>query len=92
MLRSRNEEYENLRRQFKEYETAVTQKFEGDVKSQFTQYETRIASLAKENEELRRRLQEAGDLNRKLVEYENKIVLLSQETERLNTIIANKNE
>lgn len=70
----------------------MSQKFEKEVKPQFAQYETHLASLSKENEDLRRRLQEAGDFNRKLVEYENKIVLLSQETERLNSIIAAKLE
>jgi hypothetical protein len=34
--------------------------------------------LNKENEELRRRLQDLGDLNRKIVEYESRIAMLGQ--------------
>jgi regulator of replication initiation timing len=92
LLKSKNEELETLKKQFKEYEYSVNQKFEGEIKTTLIQYENHINGLTKETEDLRRKLQEAGDLNRKLVEYENKIVLLSQEMERLNVIVTNKIE
>ena len=48
--------------------------------------------VCKENEELKRRLQEVGgDSSRKIAEYENKIAMLGQELERLNGVIERKN-
>ena len=44
-----------------------------------------------ENEELKRRLQEAGSVNKRIPEYESKISALSQEIERLNSVIDKKN-
>lgn len=52
---------------------------EGQVKTQFIQLDSAVTSLKKENQELRRRLQQAGDLSRTIAEYQNKIMLLSQE-------------
>ena len=48
-----------------------------------TAYEQNISTVNRENEQLRRKLQEAGDLARKLGEYENRIALLSQQLERI---------
>lgn len=44
-----------------------------------------------ENEELKRRLQDAGAAGKRIPEYESKIAVLSQEIERLNGVIDKKN-
>lgn len=49
-MKAKSDELEALRKQFKEYEFAVSQKFDGEVKTQFAQYETHLAALSKENE------------------------------------------
>ena len=52
--------------------------------------EAKVRSLASENNELTRRLQELSNANRKIAEYDNKIALLSQEIERLNGVLRGK--
>lgn len=52
--------------------------------------EAKVRSLASENNELTRRLQELSNANRKIAEYDSKIALLSQEIERLNGVLRGK--
>ena len=92
MLKAKDDENVNLRTQFKEYEISVNHKWETEVKGGFSQYESSIDNLKKENEDLRRRLQDAGDLGRRISEYENKLAVTSQEMDRLNQIIRTKTE
>lgn len=47
--------------------------------------------MCAENEDLKKKLGEAGDVYRKASEFENKVALLSQEIERLNSILEKKN-
>ena len=48
--------------------------------------------LCNENEELQRRLAEAGQLKGVVADSENRISLLSQEIERLNLVLEKKNQ
>ena len=68
----------------------MSQKYEGELQRKVTTYESTLQNYTRENEELRRRLQELNELTRKVSEYENKIALLAQELERLNEIVRQK--
>lgn len=95
LLRSRNEEFDRMTRQIKEFEMTVNQnnqKVEVEVKNKYAQYESALNALSRENEELKKRLNDAGDLGKRITEYENKLVLAAQEMERLNLILKNKND
>ena len=46
-------------------------------------YEQTVGKLTRDNEELNKRLREAGDIERKRYELENKVVVMAQELERL---------
>lgn len=43
--------------------------YENEVKRRFQANDQKIANLAKENEELRRKLLQVGELGRKMAEY-----------------------
>lgn len=73
---------EALKRRVEGYESSYTT-YEIEVKKRFASFEQNNALLNKENEELRRKLQEASELNRKLAEYESRLAILSQELERV---------
>lgn len=54
VLRTKNIELEQSRRQFKEYQDSVTM----EVKGNYSQYETTVSNLNKEIEDLKRKLNE----------------------------------
>jgi uncharacterized small protein (DUF1192 family) len=49
--------------------------------------EQQNSNYQRENEDLRRRLQDSAELNRRLTEYENRIAMMSHEIERLNEVL-----
>lgn len=75
-------ENEQLRKQQRETELMITNKYEIEVKNKFNAYEQNLAAFAKENEELKRRIQE----------MENRLALASQEIERLTNNLKNKQD
>lgn len=85
MLRTKNIELEQSRRQFKEYQESVTM----EVKGNYGQYETTVSNLNKEIEDLKRKLNENSI---KTKEYESKLVMTSHEIDRLNNMINIKTE
>ena len=55
-----------------------------EMHSQKAVYEQNITTLTRENQDLKRRINELTErLNRSSAEYENKVVILNQEIERL---------
>lgn len=51
-----------------------------------------IANANRENEDLKRKLLDAGHVTRKVSEYEERTITLSQEIERLNALVRNKGD
>ena len=59
--------------------------YEAEVKRRFETYDQGIAQLNKDNDQLRRRLQQLSQQNSVLGDYEAKLALMSQEIERLHS-------
>lgn len=68
LLRGRDIDIENMRRQIKEQEISIVQRFEMDTSRKISLVESNMNNLNRENQELKR----------KYTEMENKAALLSQ--------------
>ncbi len=76
-LRNASLENENYRKQLGNAQASISQ-YELEVSRKLSGYEQNINHFGKENEELKRKLQELSDLNRKLADYEKRMSMLSQ--------------
>ena len=62
------------------------------IMNEFNEVKLRIEQITIENEQYKRRLQDAGELSRRVADYEHKISALSQEIERLNVTLEGRTQ
>lgn len=65
-LKNKHEECESIKIRYRELETKVTNVYEVESHRKFTNYEQTISNLNRENEDMRRKLNELVDANRRL--------------------------
>jgi hypothetical protein len=88
LRRQLNIETENAKRQLKEAEIVLVQRYDMEIKNRQTQYELTLSKANNEIEGLRRRLDEVGgDSSRRLNEYEQRFSQLNQEYEKARSSI-----
>ena len=81
-----------MRIRYMELQTKVTNIYEVESNRRFSNYEQTISNLNRENDDMKRKLNDLVEANRRLAEFENKFAIMTQEIERLNQVLRGKVE